>query len=247
VSQLDPGDPRQLAGQDVVLEPADPAIGLAALAPGTAGPIDRSALLAVGLGTEATGQGLRAITLPWTVLGCALAALGAAWALARTPPANGLVVSAGAAVAWGGIVVAARAWRIDLPLEAIVPVIGVPLVARLAGTTRRALRALDQVALRLGAPTPTTRCAPGSTPAPRWLACTRPPSRSRRGPWEPRARRPSAPCCTATRRTFRSSTRCRARRSHATAGGSSRFVPMGPSSGRSASAVRTRCPRTWPR
>jgi len=153
--QIDPSDPTQLAGRRVVLEPADPAAGLQVLAPGVPGPIDRAMVLATALGAADAQAGLRAPGPAWTGLATAFAAAGfGAW-LRRQSLGQGSLAAAVAAGAWIAGCIAARTAGFDLPLEAVVGAIGVPLGLRAMTVTERALTAVDRLAARLAPPRPT--------------------------------------------------------------------------------------------
>lgn len=136
VEQLDPSNPSQLAGRDVVLS--------------LAGVGDGAELVAVALGTGTAGL----VEVPLAVV--ALAATGLAvvgWAvLSRVPVAVGVLGAVVLGAAAVPVAVGARALGVVLPLEALVPTLGVPVLARLLLATGTSLAALDRIALRLGAP-----------------------------------------------------------------------------------------------
>ena len=154
VDQLDGGNPAQLAGRDVVLDLADPALGIASLAPGGTAPVDRAALLAVGIGSEAADASLQRMPRGWLVLVAVVGALATAWALGRVRLWLGAALAAGTLVISLALAFPARAAGVELPVEALVGILAVPLLLRLIRTARTALVALDRVTVRLGAHAP---------------------------------------------------------------------------------------------
>lgn len=160
VAQLDPSNPAQLAGRHVVLDLPDP-LGVPAYAPGGSRAVDRAEILAVALGTASTGRGLLSLPLVAVAVLCGVAALGVSSLLDRMSVAAGIAASAGATCGWIVLAMAARMVAVDLPVEAAVAAVGVPLAVRIVGSTQRALLALDQVALQLGAAAPSASVRSG--------------------------------------------------------------------------------------
>ncbi len=160
-AQLGGGTPSALlTGRTVVLVWTDPAVGRREAVPGTPAPVDRGEVLAVALGTAATGAGLRVLPLP-VAMGLVAALAGAcAWGLARLLPTPGvLAVAGGSALVCAGAV-AARSAGLDLPVGGLLVALGIPLVARLAIGVTDTIHALDRLQFSLAprgadAPVPT--------------------------------------------------------------------------------------------
>ncbi|MFZ5480380.1 MAG: sensor histidine kinase, partial [Myxococcota bacterium] len=151
-AHIGPGTPATaLAGRSVVLVHADPAIGRRESVPGSTAPVDRGRVLAVALGTVASGRGLHVVPLPLAAALAAAIAVGWHRQLGRWMPLRGAAATFGIAVAIVLLAVAARAARVDLPVGGLLAAVALACAARLALAGEAVLEALDDVLAGLGA------------------------------------------------------------------------------------------------
>lgn len=151
--QIGEGAPAtSLAGRDAVLVWADPATGVRVSAPGRSAPVDRGLLLAVALGTAATGGGLTVLPVAVAAALVLLVAIAQTVAMGRRMPREALGFAAGQA-----LVVVLIGWinrwlGVDLPVGGLLAAVVVPALLRVGEVAREALDVLDRLVTWLGPP-----------------------------------------------------------------------------------------------
>ncbi len=144
------GDGQFLKDRTVVVVDADAVAGDEVLVPGVAEPVDRGRVLAVALGSAASGAFLHAPAAGVVVGGVAASALVWGFGLARLAPDRAVIAGLIAGVLALALVVAARVARVDLPLVPLVGMCLVPAAVRYVDAATAAFAALDRVAWRVG-------------------------------------------------------------------------------------------------